>query len=197
MADRFQIAIKNMGAYFSVNTPSLITYYYINATPQVVNNTGFLSDTINWTEIKGCFTALGGEQYITIGSFGNRASTDTINTISTNPIPTSTSNNFAYYYIDSVTLYQNNFPTNVKELGLGDGVKVYPNPTEGSLTVSIPKGEGMLSDYKFIIRDVLGKEALVENYNNEIDISALEKGIYFLSLYKNNQLIITKKVIKE
>jgi hypothetical protein len=44
---------------------------------------------------------------------------------------------------------------------------------------------------------VLGKEALVENYNNEIDISALEKGIYFLSLYQNNRLIITKKVIKE
>jgi hypothetical protein len=54
-----------------------------------------------------------------------------------------------------------------------------------------------VTDLIIKITDVLGKEALVSDYKEQIDISFLENGIYFLSMYKNNQLLITKKVVKQ
>jgi hypothetical protein len=44
---------------------------------------------------------------------------------------------------------------------------------------------------------VLGREIKQMEYKEEIDISNLENGVYFLSFYRNNQLLITKKVIKQ
>jgi hypothetical protein len=194
-ADRVTYSIKNMGACFSINSPTLVSNYYINATPQIVSS-GYISDTVNWVEVKGCFTAQGGEEYLTIGNFNSNANTDTLFVGSTNPHPGA--NGYAYYYIDSVILYQNNFPTAVKELSLNGGVKVYPNPTEGSLTISIPKGEGIEPKQCVVkIIDVLGREALVCDYKEQLNISQLEKGIYFLSLYEDKKLLGTKKIIKQ
>lgn len=61
-SDRVPYAIKNIGAYFSLSIPTVSNGHEINATPQVVNTGGFISDTIQWTQIQGCFTANGGEQ---------------------------------------------------------------------------------------------------------------------------------------
>lgn len=194
LADRVQIAIKNMGAYFSVNIPTLNNLCLPYA-PQVVNTTGFLKDTVNWVEIRGCFTALGGEQYITIGSFGDRASTDTVNTISTNPL-TGPGSSFSYYYIDSVTLWKNNFPTFIKEDLKDELVSVYPNPFNGILNVEC-KMLNDKSELNVIVTDVLGREVMVSEFKEQLNISHLEKGIYFLSLYKSKTLIGTKKIVRE
>ena len=72
----------------------------------------------------------------------------------------------------------------------------YPNPTSEKLNIKLV----MLNDLENLsikLYDVLGKVLLKENYKSEITISQLAKGVYFLSLYKNNQLIETKKIIKE
>jgi hypothetical protein len=44
---------------------------------------------------------------------------------------------------------------------------------------------------------VLGKEIMFDKFKTELDISSLQNGIYFLSFYKNNQLLVTKKVVKQ
>jgi hypothetical protein len=46
------------------------------------------------------------------------------------------------------------------------------------------------------LSDVLGKEIMYDKLKTELDIAFLENGIYFLQLYKNDHLLITKKVIK-
>ena len=101
-ADRVTHAIKNIGALFSVNLPDY-SNSYISDIPQVVNQNGFIIDTINWVQIQGCFTAQGGEKYVTIGNFNSNANTDTIY-VGTNNKMLGTGND-AYYYIDDITLY--------------------------------------------------------------------------------------------
>jgi hypothetical protein len=192
-ADAITHAIKNMGAYFSVNAPTLISNEYLSATPQVLNNSGFLTDTINWLEIKGCFIAQGGEQYVTLGNFNSNTNTDTLFVGSTNPL--SNAPGYAYYYIDSVSLWKNNFPTFIKEENKNELVSVYPNPATTILKINYNSNNKTGLQIK--INDMLGREVKQLKFGEEIDISDLENGIYFLSVYKNNQLIETKKIIKK
>ncbi len=103
-------------------------------------------------------------------------------------------------------------PVGGTELGIrNDVVGVYPNPTSSILNIDI-KGHAfrqlshqgskqMLNqvqhDYTIKITDMLGKEVLLSNYKEQLDISALQNGIYFLSLYKNNQWLVTKKIVRQ
>jgi hypothetical protein len=83
----------------------------------------------------------------------------------------------------------------VKELSDQDKFIIYPNPSAGSITIKckVPYEDKLTMR----IIDLLGKEILNEIYKEESDISHLEKGIYFLSLYQNGSLLATKKLIKE
>lgn len=194
-----------MGAYFSNNLPT-IPLGYVSATPQIVNTSGFLTDTIGWTEIQGCFTAQGGEQYITIGNFNSNANTDTLRIQSTNPL-TGPGTDLAYYYIDSVSLWQNSFPVGIKEQAKNEFVSVYPNPTEGSLSLTLSEGKGIEPKLCVIkIIDVLGREvytyppldgAVRGGLPQSINISQLETGIYIVSILQGNKTLVTKKVVKQ
>ena len=193
-ADRAPFAIKSIGALLSVNAPTL-TGGYVSGTPQIINSSGFLTDTVNWHEIKGCFTALGGEEYITIGNFNTNSNIDTLRIPSTNPL-TGVGTDIAYYYIDSITLWQNNFPTAINEFNKENEFSVYPNPTLGKLKLLCQN----LKDIEHCvvkITDVLGREVKQLKFEEEIDITELEKGIYFLSVYKSKTLIGTKKIVRE
>lgn len=75
--------------------------------------------------------------------------------------------------------------------------EVHPNPTNSLIHIKMPQRNTSADVYHVKVVDVLGKEILNEPYKEELDISPLEKGIYFLSLYQNGTLLATKKVIKE
>lgn len=85
----------------------------------------------------------------------------------------------------------------VKDLADQGQFSIYPNPTNSSIHLKIGETKAAANAYNIKLIDVLGKEILTENYKEEIDISHLEKGIYFLSLYQNGSLLATKKLIKE
>ena len=72
---------------------------------------------------------------------------------------------------------------------------VYPNPTNGILNIELKNID--TEKVSLTLTDVLGKEVLMKNYDTTIDVSFLENGIYFLSFYKNHQLLVTKKVVKQ
>jgi len=62
--------IDRIGAYLSVDSINEATYGYLHYIPQIESPAGIaISDTVNWTEISGIYTAAGGEQFITIGCF--------------------------------------------------------------------------------------------------------------------------------
>ncbi len=190
-ADRFTYAIKSIGALFTNNLLSTTNIYEINAIPQVVHSGGFISDTTQWTQIQGCFTANGGEQYITIGNFTTNYNTDTLNTNSTNLIPGR--EGVSYYYIDDVSLIDQS-TVGVSELNNGGSIGVYPNPTNDILNFTNIKTEEKIN---IRIIDIIGKDVLVTEYKSQLDISFLESGIYLLNLYKDEQLIKIQKVIKK
>jgi hypothetical protein len=87
---------------------------------------------------------------------------------------------------------------NVATLGIDNllfnNIKLYPNPTNGVFIVDV-----INSEYSFAIKDITGK---VNNKGelklgiNQIDIRHLSDGIYFITIY-NNEQSITYKLLKQ
>ncbi|HRP61224.1 MAG TPA: gliding motility-associated C-terminal domain-containing protein [Vicingus sp.] len=94
-------SLEKIGALFSINDFNAITFSPIVVPPQVVNQTGFLTDSIGWTKIEGDFIANGGEEFLTIGYFED--SIGVIDTINPYTIPFFIAKS-SYYYIDGVEL---------------------------------------------------------------------------------------------
>lgn len=190
-SERTEYAVKQIGAYFSSSLSSTVGNMYINANPQVVSNV-FVVDTIQWIEIQGCFTANGGEQYITIGNFNSNTNTDTLNLGTNNPIsgwPLT-----SYYYIDDVTLIDQS-TVGVRDMNDELGVmSVYPNPANDVLNIDL----GIVKENTEIkITDLIGRKILVTEYKSQIDISFLEKGIYFISIQQDSKTLGVKNIIKQ
>lgn len=195
-ADRNQYAIHSIGAYFSNTAQSTGSIGYINKTPQIVNQNGFITDTSSWTNIQGCYTATGGENFITIGNFNSNANTDTLFVGTNNPDPNYPSpiNYYSYYYVDDITLIDQT-TVGVNELGNGESLEVYPNPANDVLNIDIKNFNKENLSIKIV--DVIGKEVLKSDYKNQIDISELQKGIYFVAIQQNDKTLGVKKIIKQ
>jgi hypothetical protein len=123
-------AIWSLGLYFT--NDSLIDFFnFQNITPHILNTAGsFITDTINWTQISGTYTAQGGEKFITIGNFFNNANTDTLIVIPENFIPSHQQS--AYYYIDDVSIID--CTVGIEEIATIPDLIVSPNPVQESFT---------------------------------------------------------------
>jgi len=196
-SDRTRIATEKIGVYFSVSPPVAPSNTYVNAVPQVENHSGFLTDTVNWVKIEGYFTAQGGEQYITIGNFNSNADTDTLYTGTTNPFFADAGS--AYYYIDSVSLYDSlDYVTNIRKYEEEFKVKVFPNPSDGKFSIEYSLHK--IPDAEMRIFDITGKligayrlgEATSKIEINEFD---LKNGVYFYNLYVNGTIGKTNRII--
>lgn len=77
-------------------------------------------------------------------------------------------------------------------------ITVYPNPSEGFITINVTSKE-KLSNLYFSVIDVSGRVVKHDYYGNEIekkiDFSKLEKGIYFITLYNDDKSISFEKFI--
>ena len=75
------------------------------------------------------------------------------------------------------------------------GLEIYPNPTRGSFTLSIPD---LKTASRLVVYSVLGKEIMNEVITNTItlvDIKGVENGIYFVRIQHGNKSI-TRRVVK-
>ncbi len=114
-------------------------------TPQVKNTVGnIITDTINWTEVSGTFTATGNEKYLVIGNFNSDA---TVNKTAFNPGYPS----WAGYNIDDVSVIEFDLSAYAgpdKNINLGDSAFIGRPPeigldcswTTGTLTVGDSAG---------------------------------------------------------
>lgn len=92
------------GAYFSQTAISRSDDRpFSGIIPQVMNTAGnYLTDTLNWQEIKGKFIAQGGEQYVTIGFFTDTIAPDSLVQMPYSMIePRYTG---AYYFVDGCSV---------------------------------------------------------------------------------------------
>jgi hypothetical protein len=74
-------------------------------------------------------------------------------------------------------------------------IRIYPNPTDGELTIEF---DDAANDEIIQIVDLLGIKVFESPYHKTINISALDRGIYFLKLLdKNHGLIAMERVIRK
>lgn len=93
-------------------------------------------------------------------------------------------------YVDFVGTQDNYFSADVK---------AYPNPSKDNVTIEF-NTINYNSEKTIVINDVSGrkiKEFHTKKEKLEIDISILEKGIYFFEIKENEFLLGTKKILKE
>ncbi|MBI2270795.1 MAG: T9SS type A sorting domain-containing protein [Bacteroidetes bacterium] len=69
--------------------------------------------------------------------------------------------------------------------------RIFPNPVNSILNIESTNKQ--LN--KILIYDLLGNKAEEMSYSNQINISNLPNGVYFLNIYANNDLIAIKKIV--
>jgi len=78
-----------------------------------------------------------------------------------------------------------------------DIYKIYPNPVSERLFIEIPASDGKIitrvSDLSG--RLVLENIADQENGRLALDVSALKRGIYTLQIIRNNEAVVTRKIV--
>ncbi len=87
--------VQYIGAYFSEDPPTTNNPLPLFVTPQFETTGDFISDTVEWVLLKGCFEAEGGEAWVTIGNYRSYADTPF------DPM-CSSSWNASYYLIDDI-----------------------------------------------------------------------------------------------
>ena len=187
LADGSQYSISSLGACFSSASITGIGCNYLNYIPQIENKSSTeLSDKSNWVLIEDTLTALGGEQFITIGNFRTDNASDTLF------LGLASTWNAAYYYIDDISV------VDVATLGINSfhegTLEIYPNPAHEILTV-----ENQNADYEILICNLIGREILRKRSGSpkiEIDLNDFDSGIYFITV-KTNSNTYSRKFIKE
>ncbi|MCX6351210.1 MAG: glycerophosphodiester phosphodiesterase family protein [Bacteroidetes bacterium] len=83
--------------------------------------------------------------------------------------------------------------TDVAEVDKKDGVSIYPNPANDRLNIKLTNN----TNATFTITDVFGKTILkntTPQEENEVDITQLSKGVYFIMIQKEGSAIVKKFV---
>jgi len=111
----YTCSVKNIGILVSQDPPAWTLPDGIVANPQVYNENGFVTDTLNWTVIEGYYVAQGGENTVTLGNFETDA--NTAFGPGCPPFPSSLS----YYFIDDVWIIPA-APCEILDVDLGDDV---------------------------------------------------------------------------
>jgi gliding motility-associated-like protein len=123
LADDGQRATSNIGAHLSTNAISGSDYFPLTCCSPQVEATSVIVDKEGWTLISGCFTAAGGEQYITIGNFDLYANSTFVPVAGGGTL-------HSYYYLDDVSV----------EEGVNAGINVF------GPDVTLCEGDSVLID---------------------------------------------------
>ena len=120
LSENSSCATSRLGCFISQLPVSLTTSNNINVLPQIEPSFhNYISDIGSWTEIKGIYTAMGGENCITIGNFYNDLNTDTLYVGGTYPW-----NRSSYYYLDDVSLVEYDTAYAGRDTNICKGLKI-------------------------------------------------------------------------
>ncbi len=74
-------------------------------------------------------------------------------------------------------------------------ISVFPNPTQGIINIVNGSKDNLIFEL-FNINGILLKTAKIKEKDLELDLSLYDRGIYFLNILSNRNIISTKKIIK-
>lgn len=101
LADKWHIAINNLGVYFSNELLQQKNAEVVTVRPDIVSSE-FFRNKLGWDKYTGDYIAKGGEKYIVIGNFNIYKNVQTKG-VDSGP----TNDNYVYYFIDNVSLKLN------------------------------------------------------------------------------------------
>lgn len=190
-ANLYDLATDAFGIYFSNSILLDSSCFNLSNIPQIVNQAGnLLSDSVNWMQIYGEYTAIGGEQFITIGNFNDSANTWLVDVDNPGEYHSS------YYFIDDVSVILKDTTQSVEEISI-EFINIFPNPVN-DLYLKLDVHTSLLDDLVMDLYDVQGKHInnfLITSPNQVIDIQTLSSGIYIIKFHSRN-MISTKYFIK-
>jgi hypothetical protein len=89
----------------------------------------------------------------------------------------------------------------VEEYGFGENIQIYPNPTSGMFSISA--SNATFSELQISVTDIQGKVIFSEtdnnispDYNKQINLEELAKGIYYIRLSNGTEMSIRKLIIQ-
>lgn len=195
-------ATNNLGAKFT--TQSYSNYAIDSLNTPLTNNfahiysTSIITDSINWTTIKGSFIADSAYNYVVIGNFFDDAHTDTT------VFNTGANTCQAYYYIDEVCVSPDSstcgFTTKINLYNIETDVNIYPNPCSDYFEIMLP--ENFILKHKVLtihLINTCGQEFFntAIKGSNKIRVATREipRGTYLLKIEMENQNILNKVII--
>jgi hypothetical protein len=98
-----------------------------------------------------------------------------------------------------ITISVNSCGVGIDQLKEEKQFSVYPNPASNKFTIELQSSK-FLKDTQVQIFDLLGTmiySGSISNIKTDIDLSLQPKGVYFLSVYRNNIPAGVEKIILE
>lgn len=96
-------------------------------------------------------------------------------------------------FSDTISKDINILSTGISEVSSSILFSIFPNPTKSFLTI-----ESKTAFTNIVITDITGKEVKnLNGINKKVEVSDLQKGVYFLKIFDKNNLLISTKFIKE
>jgi len=94
---------------------------------------------------------------------------------------------------DETAIYSEDCSLGIGDVVLSEVVSLFPNPVQNTLQIS---AENSIIIKSIEVYDVLGKQLLQTNTVNQIDVSGLANGLFFVKI-ETDKGVVVKKVIKE
>jgi Secretion system C-terminal sorting domain len=200
LADSLWYACNSIGAYLSQTLISDTTGHVLPYSPQIFNiSSNPLTSKTGWTLISAVFTAVGGEKYITIGNFINDSNSDSIYVGAGGSL---FSPDQSYYYIDDVSVIPDSITGFNEHNSILNRIKIYPNPFSSKLEIQSSEKLRQIIIYDLLGETVYQKEFTTNKTEEELNLSFLQLGIYFLNLKNTvpasggNGYSYTRKIVK-
>lgn len=181
--------IDAIGATFSDTAITCTAFNcLINAPTQIKNPPGnIILDTLGWTKIEGCYTANGGEKFLTIGNFNTDSATQ--KAINRPSYPWS-----SFYYLDDVSLYKDT-TLSINQHPINNKLLITPNPANKFIEISNFSSDAPInySIYNATGNAIEFLQTLKPSY--KIEVSELPTGIYFLKIQLLSGNILVRKFV--
>jgi hypothetical protein len=180
---------------FDTNFPQMTNNPLANNISQVYA-IPVITDTINWTTIKGSFVADSAYTYIVVGNFFKDNVTQTASCTTTG----------GYYLADDIcvstdSIYASTW-TNINESTndfSSQNIKLYPQPASDILNIELiskPKEDfNRVATFNNLGQLIREEEITFINRKASLNISDLGNGVYFITITNQNHESITKKLV--
>lgn len=182
-----------IGVRFSNQSYSISNPPSTNNSAHIVSNT-IISDTLNWIQIFGSFSADSSYSHITVGNFYNN-----INVSINDIVPANFS---SYYFVDDIcvstdsSFCANYLYTGIDDVPIDNNISIYPNPATDHFTIS----SNIINEpYSLIIYNTIGqelyKEENVTTNNKKVNINNFNSNLLFIKIKTQNNSF-TYKLLK-